>query len=98
MSSYITIEYPSQGATYSNDSYGVYEYSTYPRSSVLAGQEKRSFLDSFDTLEEAQKAYPNATFSQSCGYREPCLSHLSDEDDYYGDTGETYAQIMGYDN
>lgn len=97
--SYITIESPSAGATYSNPDFGVYEYSTYPRSSVLAGQERRSFLDSFDTLEEAQAAYPTASVSHSCGYRPPSLDHLPDgEDSCYGDTGETYEQIMGYDN
>jgi hypothetical protein len=95
---YLTIEYPSAGATYSNPEYGVYQYSTYPRSSVLAGQQRRRFLCSYATLAEAQSAHPTASVSPSCGYREPSLDHLPDEDTPYGDTGETYAQIMGYDN
>jgi len=77
----IRIEYPSQGATYSNDAYGVYEYSTYPSHSVLAGQQRRVFLDSFETLEEAKKEYPTADVS-GCGYQPPSLDHLSDDGDY----------------
>jgi len=75
----IRIEYPSSGSTYSDPVYGVYEYSTYPRSSVLAGQEQRIFRDSFETLEEAQAAYPKAELC-GCGFREPYLGHLPDED------------------
>lgn len=33
--SYLRIEYPMHGATYHKDKYGVYEYDTYPRGSVL---------------------------------------------------------------
>ena len=77
----IRIEYPSAGATYNRDGYGVYEYSEYPRSSVLAGQERRVFLNFFDTLEEAKAAYPNAR-QYGCGYAPPSLEHLpADEDE-----------------
>jgi len=38
----------------------VYGYGTYPRSSVLAGQTRRVFLDSFNSFEEAKAAYPKA--------------------------------------
>lgn len=55
-----TIEYPMSGATYNQDKFGVYEYGTYGRSSVLRGQQRRMFLDSFETLAEALKAYPDA--------------------------------------
>ena len=78
----ITIEYPSRGATYNSPEYGVYEYSKYPRSSVLAGQTRRVFLDSFATLEEARQAFPQAEVSAGCGFQEPSLSHLSDDGDY----------------
>ena len=78
----IQIEYPSRGATYHNDAYGVYEYSTYPRSSVLADQSRRVFLDCFDTLEEAQKEYPDAQVTSSC-YQPPYLNHLPDDGDYW---------------
>ena len=67
----LVIEYPSAGKTYRNEKYGVYQYDTYPESSVLAGQERRSFLDDFDTLAEAQKNYPQASWDGEggCGYR-----------------------------
>ena len=82
MSNRIQIEYPSRGATYNRpDEYGVYEYSTYPASSVLAGQTRRVWLDSYTTLEEAQAQYPDAEVTLSC-YQPPCLSHLPDDSDY----------------
>lgn len=70
-----------RGATYSNNKFTVYEYDEYPSSSVLAGQERRRWLDEFDTLTEAQAAYPDAVES-GCGYREPYLGHLPDDGDY----------------
>lgn len=76
----IRIEFPSAGATYSREEYGVYEYTTYPRSSVLAGQQRRQFLAAFDTIEEARAAYPGADESD-CGYQPPFLGHLPDEED-----------------
>jgi hypothetical protein len=39
----------------------VYGCGDYEDSSVLAGQYRRCFLDSFETAEEAQTAYPWAT-------------------------------------
>lgn len=57
----IRIEFPSVGRTYARNEYAVYEYGTYRRSSVLAGQSSRTFLDAFDTLEDARVAYPGAT-------------------------------------
>lgn len=56
----IRIEFPSVGRTYAFNEYTAYEYGVYPRSSVLAGQTSRTFLDSFETLEEARAAYPGA--------------------------------------
>lgn len=56
----LQIEFPSVGTTYACNKYAVYEYSLHPRSSVLAGRERRVFYDDFDTLEEAQAAYPRA--------------------------------------
>lgn len=74
------IEYPSAGATYCREQYGVYEYSTYARSSVLAGQERRVFLDSYETLADAQAAFPRARVGNGCGYVAPSLHHLSDSE------------------
>lgn len=73
-----TIEQKNQcGETF----YAVYDFGTYPRSSVLAGQTRKSFVDAFDTEAEAIAAYPTA----SIGYRDPCntVDHLPDEPDLY---------------
>lgn len=78
----IRIEFPSTGATYNRPVYGVYEYGVYPRSSVLSGQTKRTFLDSFATLEEATTAFPNAKVVAGSGYAPPYLGHLPDGPDY----------------
>lgn len=82
--SYKTIEQGSRGATYKNgmNTFTVYEIGVYPRSSVLAGQQSRRFLDSFNSLEEAKEAFPDAKFIQGSTYREPYLNHLSDDEDY----------------
>lgn len=77
----IRIEFPSRGATYRTNTYGVYRYDTYPDYSVLAGQERRTFLDQFETLQEAQAAYPDAV-EAPCGYQPPNLNHLPEDDDY----------------
>ena len=63
MKNNVTIEFPSLGKTYARNEYAVYEYDRYPRSSVNYGMQRRSFLDSFRTLEEARKAFPNAAES-----------------------------------
>lgn len=77
----IRIEFPSRGATYCKREFGVYQYDEHPRGSVLEGQTRRRFLDSFDTLEEAKAKYPDAKQS-GCGYQPPDLSHLPDDTDY----------------
>lgn len=83
---YKTIEQGSRGATYQNgaDTFTVYEIGTYPRHSVLAGQESRRFIDSYDSLEAAKAAHPTAEPIDGSTYREPALSHLPD--DGYDDT------------
>ena len=77
----IRIEYPSSGATYTKNEYGVYQYSKYPGGSVLASQQRRQWLDSFKTLKEAQTKYPRAKLC-GCGFQAPSLSHLPDDGDY----------------
>ena len=42
--------------------YDIYEHGVYEESSVLAGRARRSFLDSYSTLEAAQQAWPDAAF------------------------------------
>lgn len=58
--------------------WSVYEFDVYPRSSVLAGQTRKQFIDSFDSLEEAEKQYPHA----DVGYRDAhnSFDHLPDDD------------------
>lgn len=59
--------------------FAVYEWGVYARSSVLAGQSKKSFRDSFESEAEALAAYPRA----DVGYRSAhnSYSHLPGEDD-----------------
>lgn len=74
---------PKFGATYGpsfEGEMGVYEYDEWPRSSVLYGRRRRTFLDS-GTLEEMQVKYPQATVCESSGYVEDNLNDLPDEED-----------------
>jgi hypothetical protein len=67
-------------ATSSTNVYGVFMYDTYPASSVLAGSERRTWLDEFATLEEAVKAFPKATKHRGPGYHEDNYEWLSEEE------------------
>lgn len=60
----------------------VHGWDTYPDSSVLAGQPRKRYLASFDTAEEAEAAYPEA--SPTSLWTQPTVSllHLSDGPDY----------------
>jgi len=76
------IERGGRGMTYSRaEGFTVYEISEYEESSVLAGQQRRRFMDTFDTVEEAQRAYPEATLIEGTTYRPPFLRHLSNKGD-----------------
>lgn len=79
----LTIE-RGRGMTYANTDFTVYSHSTYPRGSVLSGQPRRTWLDSFSTIEEARAAYPTAQVLCDGGttYHEPDLSHLPEDEDY----------------
>lgn len=39
----------------------VHSWGVWPSYSVLAGQDKKSYVAQFDTVEEAEAAYPEAT-------------------------------------
>ena len=80
MSTDQTIE-RGRGATYASERWTVYEHGVYDRDSVLSGQSRRSWLDDFDTLEEAQKAYPEAVVCAASTYSAACLNHLPGEDE-----------------
>ena len=67
-------------ARYGNNRYVVKGYDTYPSHSVLAGQTRISFIDSFDTLEEAQEMYPEAELSHPFLEPRNTFHHLPGED------------------
>jgi hypothetical protein len=77
----MTIEL-GRGATYSNRRYTVYRLDRYPRGSVLQGQQRRTWVNQFHTIEAAQAAYPTAEIIAGTTYQEPYLSHLPEDDDY----------------
>ena len=68
-----------RGMTYSTDRWTVYEHGIYGRDSVLSGQSRRSWLDDFDTLEEAVIAYPDAVVCEFSTYEPPYLNHLPED-------------------
>ena len=53
-------------------------YDRYPRHSVLAGQTRITFLDSFPTLEAAQEAHPTAKTSHAMLEPVNTFDHLDD--------------------
>jgi hypothetical protein len=59
---YKTIEHASHGETYQHaeGTYTVYAIGTYPRHSVLAGQQSRRFVDVFESEKAAREAHPTA--------------------------------------
>lgn len=83
MRTYLAIEQGSRGATYQNgmNTWTVYEHGMYPRSSVLAGQHRRVWMDDFESLEEAKDAYPEAEVSGDT-YEPPYLEHLPEDGDF----------------
>ncbi len=71
-----------------DDRYGKPQYvvkgvGEYEASSVLAGQSKVTFLDSFDTLDEAKKAFPEAELTHALLEPMNTFDHLSDEGDLW---------------
>jgi hypothetical protein len=66
------------------DGYGevsVYGWGEYERSSVLAGQQRKSFMDSFATAAEALVAYPDAAVHGGTVDAAPIsLMHLPDRE------------------
>lgn len=62
--------------SYSVKGYGMWE------SGCLKGQTKIVFLDMYDSIEEAQKAYPDAELSHALMEPENTFNHLPDTPDY----------------
>jgi len=59
----------------------VYAWSTYPKHSVLAGQARKIYVQSYSTIEEAHAAYPDANISSKWTEPQVNLNHLPGEDD-----------------
>ena len=75
---YLTIE-PDGDGEYCPIEYVVYEWGTYGRGSVLASQPRKTALRAFETVLEAQKAYPNADVSEyNLRHPENSYDHLLD--------------------
>lgn len=55
--------------------------STYEDSSVLAGQDKVVFLDNYETVEDAQKEYPEADYTHPLLEPQNTFDHLPDNGD-----------------
>lgn len=60
--------------------WNVYEWGTYESHSVLAGQTKKSFVRSFDSLKELEEHYPNLRESHR-GDHQNTINHLPGEND-----------------
>lgn len=58
-----------------------YGWNEYPRGSVLAGQPRKCFLESFESLEALLAKYPDANGGGRWADPEVSLSHLPGEDD-----------------
>jgi len=83
---YFTLE-RGRGETYSSGQPTLYGHSAYPESSVLAGRERRIFIESWETWEEAQKdlAQWKVKYTESGSSFIPSsqiVAHLPDDTDY----------------
>ncbi len=65
----------------SDPQFHVYGWNTYERSSVLAGQPRKVWLDAFDTMELALAKYPAAVASHPLLEPQISLGHLPGPDD-----------------
>ena len=67
--------------TYGKGAFNVKGVGTHPESSVLAGQDKIVFLNGYETIEEAQEAYPDADLTHAMLQPTNTFDHLSDRGD-----------------
>tara|TARA_R110002050_G_scaffold81590_3_gene174647 strand:+ start:885 stop:1139 length:255 start_codon:yes stop_codon:yes gene_type:complete len=63
-------------------SFDVYGHSFYPASSVLAGQQMKSSLANYETIEEAKKDFPKAEVLDFRTQVHNYYDHLPDDSDY----------------
>jgi len=87
--------YEKRGDKYS-DKVDVIGWGTYGRSSVLAGQSSKHYLDSFETEAEAEAVYGEMNWNSP--YLEPSVSlnHLPGENDFV--PGGAYPDDWGGDD
>ena len=80
---YHTIE-PSTCLYGSGKEVVVYAWGKYESSSVLAGQNKKTYIEEFDSAELALKAFPNALALEGIAEAGNTFGHLPDapDDDY----------------
>jgi hypothetical protein len=64
------------------DEVNIYGWGTYEPHSVLAGQPKKVFIDTFDTLDDALRAFPDAQGGGKFTDPQVSLNHLPGEDDF----------------
>lgn len=65
-----------------DDSIVVHGWDEYPANSVLAGQARKSFIDSFETEEEVNEAFPDAEASHPMMQPQNTFNHLPDTPDW----------------
>jgi hypothetical protein len=87
----LVIEFPASGETYLLEEYGVYRYSVYPPSSVLAGRQRRTSLGAFPTLAAAREAFPDASYQgEGAGHHEAALPETAPDWFDEADAGERW--------
>ena len=64
-----------------NEDYVVYGWGKYGEGSVLAGQARKCYIESYKTLEAAQAASPEANISNQWTEPQVNVNHLPGEDD-----------------
>ena len=74
-------EYAYRFIEYKHGAWAVYGVGIYPSSSVLAGQDQIVWLESYDTLEAAQTAFPEAQIHNALTRPQNYFNHLPDEGD-----------------
>jgi len=84
------IIHPDGSADYPTDQFVVCHWHTYPKGSVLQGQQQEVIDKFFDTLEEAKAAYPNAEVSEHGRSREKPSVSAHAPAGYYGGGGGFY--------
>lgn len=61
--------------------FALYKLDEFPESSVMAGQPRKTFLDFYPTVEDAQEEYPSASLSHPAAEPQPSYNHLPPDPD-----------------